>query len=58
MSTGGLLGVGRAGLDAIGTSLRAGRLSGDRAVIQAQDTDAEREMAAELLRCIRQGSVV
>ena len=58
MSTGGLVAVSRAGLTAIGTSLRAGRLSGDRAVIEAQDIDAEREMAAEILRCIRQSSVV
>lgn len=53
MSTGGLVAVSRAGLDAISASLRAGRLSGDRAAIQAQDTEQEREMAAEILRCIR-----
>ncbi|MFT5683289.1 MAG: hypothetical protein ACI8RZ_004220 [Myxococcota bacterium] len=58
MSAGGLVAVSRAGLDAIGASLKAGRLSGNPATVQAQDMVAEVAMAAEILRCVRRSAVV
>ena len=56
MSTGGLVVVSPAGLDAVAASLKAGRLPSDPSKVRSQTTSAEMRMATEILRSLSTNS--